>query len=233
MSENKRSVKLKINFGKAGAVLIAVFAALVALDLILKHCEEAYKWEFNVIPKFIEVTYGSHNTGAAFSFLANTAWGRVFFIVLTFIMLGAMTFAFLIIPKRFVVLKTALVMVAAGAFGNLIDRLAFGYVRDFVWMNIFGGWACCNFADFYIVLGVILAVIDILFFNEWAVFPLTKGAKERVKQKEIAAAERKAAAEKGAELPPESQPQSEVKPPETEAQEKLPPQTEADGKEGE
>lgn len=221
MSENKRSVKLKINFGKAGAVLLAVFAALVALDLILKYCEEAYEWDFTVIPKFIEVTHGSHNTGAAFSFLADTAWGRIFFIVLTFIMLGVMTFVFLILPKRFVVLKTALVMVAAGAFGNLVDRLAFGYVRDFVWMNIFGSWACCNFADFYIVLGVILAVIDILFFNEWAVFPLTKKAKERVKQKELAAAEKESLAAEGADITPETQPQSEVKPPE------------ADGKEGE
>lgn len=231
MSENKTRRKLKISIGKSGAILIAVFAALLALDLILKYCEEAYKWDFTVIPKFIEVSYGSRNTGAAFSFLADTEWGRVFFIVLTFIMLAAMIFGFLILPKRFVILKTALVMVASGALGNLVDRLAFAYVRDFVWMNIFGNWACCNFADFYIVLGVILAIVDVLFLDEWAVFPLTKKAKERVERKELAAAE-------SAQIKEDSAPvQTDARPREEKAQEiaeaEQSPRTEADDEKGE
>lgn len=231
MSENKTRRKLKISIGKSGAILIAVFAALLALDLILKYCEEAYKWDFTVIPKFIEVSYGSRNTGAAFSFLADTEWGRVFFIVLTFIMLAAMIFGFLILPKRFVILKTALVMVASGALGNLVDRLAFAYVRDFVWMNVFGNWACCNFADFYIVLGVILAIVDVLFLDEWAVFPLTKKAKERVERKELAAAE-------SAQIKEDSAPvQTDARPREEKAQEiaeaEQSPQTEADDEKGE
>ncbi len=231
MSENKPRRKLKISIGKSGAILIAVFAALLALDLILKYCEEAYKWDFTVIPKFIEVSYGSRNTGAAFSFLADTEWGRVFFIVLTFIMLAAMIFGFLILPKRFVILKIALVMVASGALGNLVDRLAFAYVRDFVWMNVFGNWACCNFADFYIVLGVILAIVDVLFLDEWAVFPLTKKAKERVERKELAAAE-------SAQIKEDSAPvQTDARPREEKAQEiaeaEQSPRTETDDEKGE
>ncbi|MDE7401102.1 MAG: hypothetical protein K2N17_03510, partial [Clostridia bacterium] len=63
----------------------------------------------------------------------------------------------------------------------------FQSVREFVWVNIFGSWACCNYADFWIVFGVIYAVIDILFINEWAVFPLTKSAKAAAKARELAA----------------------------------------------
>lgn len=185
MSEKKK-IKLKAHFGKVSAILIAVFAVLLTLDLVLKFCEEKYEWKFMVIPKLIEVSYGSHNTGAAFSFLADTEWGRIFFIVLTFLMLAVMTAAFVLLPERFIGLKTSIVMIASGALGNLIDRLAFGYVRDFVWMNIFGSWACCNFADFWIVLGVILAVIDILFLDEWAVFPLTPSAKKAAKERGLA-----------------------------------------------
>ena len=44
----------------------------------------------------------------------------------------------------------------------------------------------CNFADFWIVLGVVLAVVDMLFLNEWAVFPLTKKAKAAQKAREQA-----------------------------------------------
>ena len=185
MSEKKK-FKIKIHFGKVSAILIAVFVVLLTTDLVLKYCEEAYHWSFNVIPGLINVEYGSQNTGAAFSFLSDTEWGRIFFIVITFIMLIVMIAAFLLLPERFVGLKVALVMVAAGALGNLVDRLWLQYVRDFVWVNIFGSWACCNFADFWIVFGVIYAVIDILFINEWAVFPLTKTAKEAAKARELA-----------------------------------------------
>ena len=189
MSEKKK-FKLKVHFGKVSAILIAVFAVLLTTDLVLKFCEEKYNWNFTVIPKLIWVESGSHNYGAAFSFLSDTEWGRIFFIVLTFIMLGVMVAAFLLLPERFVGFKTALAMLASGALGNLIDRLAFGYVRDFVWVNIFGNWACCNFADFWIVFGVIWAVIDIMFLNEWAVLPLTKSAREAAKKRELAEKEK-------------------------------------------
>ncbi|MDE6075535.1 MAG: signal peptidase II [Clostridia bacterium] len=190
MSEKKK-FKLKIHFGKISAILIAVFVVLLTADLVLKYCEETYNWTFKVIPGLIYVESGSRNTGAAFSFLSDTEWGRIFFIVITFIMLIVMIAAFLLLPERFVGLKVALVMVAAGALGNLVDRLWLQSVRDFVWVNIFGSWACCNFADFWIVFGVIYAVIDILFINEWAVFPLTKTAKEAAKARELAVKQEK------------------------------------------
>lgn len=182
MADKKRRIKIKVRFGKIAAIMIAVFAVLLTIDLVLKECEVSYGWNFTVIPKLIWVQSGQKNFGAAFSFLSNTEWGRIFFIILTFLMLAAMIFVFLILPERFVILKLALAMISAGALGNLIDRLAFGYVRDFVWVNMLFSEACCNFADFWIVFGVILAIIDVLFLNEWAVLPLTKKAKAWAKE---------------------------------------------------
>lgn len=178
MAGNGKNLKLKISLGKSGLILIAVFALLLTADLVLKYCAWLYGWEFTVIPKVIEVVPMQYNSGAAFSFLDDKAWAWVFFIVLTFIMLAVMVAAFLLIPKRFTVLKTAIVLIAAGAVGNLVDRLAFHCVRDFVDVWLFGSMACCNFADFWIVFGVILAIVDVLFLDEWAVLPLTKKAKE-------------------------------------------------------
>lgn len=183
MAKGNKQFKLKFHFGKLSAILIAVLAVLITTDLVLKYCEEKFKWVFTVIPKLIWVEYGGRNTGAAFSFLASTEWGRIFFIILTFIMVFAMVFAFILLPERFVGLKIAITLIVSGAIGNLVDRLAFAYVRDFVWVNIFGTPAHCNFADFWIVFGVIIAIIDILFINEWAIFPLTKRAKAAQKQR--------------------------------------------------
>ncbi len=176
-----------MHFGKVSIILIAVCAALIALDLILKYFEEAQSWNFTVIPGFIWVESGHRNPGAAFSFLANADWGQTFLSVFTVVLLAVIIAAFVFIPERFVLLKTALAMIVAGAIGNLVDRLWLSEVRDFVWVGI-GSWgAYCNFADFFIVFGVIIAVIDFLFLNEWALIPLTKRAKaarEREKQKE-------------------------------------------------
>ncbi|MGN0817596.1 MAG: signal peptidase II [Candidatus Coproplasma sp.] len=169
--------KFKPQFGKISIITIAVFAVLLAADLVLKWCEEEFLWNFTVIPKLITVESGVRNPGAAFSFLASAEWGQTFLIIITVIMLVLLIGCFVVLPERFVLLKLALAMVVSGAVGNLVDRIAFGNVRDFVWVNMFGNWACCNFADFWIVFGVIIAAVDLLFLNEWAVFPLTKRAK--------------------------------------------------------
>lgn len=189
MSEDKKKLKLKISIGKFGLILIAVFAVLLTADLVLKYCAQRYEWEFTVIPKVIEVVRVQYNTGAAFSFLYDKAWAQTFFIIITFIMLAVMAAAYLLIPKRFVVLKTAVILIMAGAMGNLVDRLAFGRVRDFVNVWMFGKMACCNFADFWITFGVVIAVIDMLFLNEWAAFPLTKRAKAAQKAQKQAKAD--------------------------------------------
>ena len=169
--------KIKLHFGKVGVILLFVCAALVAADLILKYFEEAQDWNFTVIPSLIWVEHGHHNYGAAFSFLANADWGQTFLTVFSIALLAVLITAFLFLPERFVFLKTAVVLIIAGAIGNLADRLMFGYVRDFVWVNMLFTSACCNFADFFIVFGVIFAAVDFLFLNEWALIPLTKKAK--------------------------------------------------------
>ncbi len=169
--------KLKLNIGWKSLILIGVCVVLVLIDLLTKIFEERDNWNFTVIPKFIEVASGSRNPGCAFSFLAEAAWGQTFLIVVTFIMLAVLIAVFTVLPERFILLKVAISMITAGAVGNLIDRIAYREVRDFIGINMFGSMVSCNFADFWIVFGTIVAIIDILFINEWALIPLTKQAK--------------------------------------------------------
>ncbi|MDE6597512.1 MAG: signal peptidase II [Clostridia bacterium] len=186
--------KFKFNIGLKSIILIGVSVALVLVDLLTKIFEERDGWNFTVIPKFIIVDSGSRNPGCAFSFLADSSWGQSFLIAMTFIMLAVLIALFIFLPERFTLLKVAIALVAAGAIGNLIDRIAYREVRDFVEIKMFGNMTSCNFADFWIVFGTIIAVIDILFINEWSLLPLTKSAREaqekRKNEKEAAKAEK-------------------------------------------
>ncbi len=179
--------KLRVHIGLKSIILAGVCIVLILVDLLTKIFEERYNWNFIVIPNFIEVEGGSvhRNPGCAFSFLANASWGQGFLIAMTFILLAVLIAVYIFLPERFTLIKVALSMIIAGAIGNLIDRLAYRQVRDFVGVNMFGNMVFCNFADFWITFGTALAILDIMFINEFALFPLTKKAKAaQAKRKE-------------------------------------------------
>lgn len=182
--------KLKPNFGVKSIILLAVCAVLVAIDLLTKFFAKQYAWDVVIIPGWIELD-GSipNNQGCAFSFLNNNPQiGQPLLISLTIVMLIVLALLYVFLPERFTLMKITLSIVIAGAIGNLVDRLAFRSVRDFIGLNMqfdTQRLVYCNFADFCIVIGAILAVLDLMFLGEWAVFPLTKTAKAaQAKQKE-------------------------------------------------
>jgi len=110
----------------------------------------------NIIPNFFSLTY-VHNEGAAFSMLIGARW---FFVIIAIIFLNVI-FQYFIKNKE---LKTKEIiiysMLLSGILGNLIDRILYGYVIDFLDFNIFGyNFAIFNLADTYIVVSIILIII--------------------------------------------------------------------------
>lgn len=192
--------KLKPQIGPFGAFLIVVCSLLILVDILTKYFEEKNMWNFTVIKGWIEIS-SRRNPGCAFSFLdENPEIGQPILITLTMIMLAVLIVIFIFTPERSKLLKTALAVVIAGAVGNLIDRFIFREVRDFIGLNMLfnGNLVYCNFADFCIVIGAALVVIDLLFLDDWAVFPLTKRAKaaqKKRREEEEAEAAQKAAEE--------------------------------------
>lgn len=103
-----------------------------------------------------------HNTGAAFSFLADAGgWQRWFFAVIAIVV---STVIFLWIKRLEQHEKwqaIALALILGGAIGNVIDRIWLGYVVDFIqvyyqqWY-----WPAFNIADSAIFIGVVMIVID-------------------------------------------------------------------------
>ncbi len=99
------------------------------------------------------------NTGALFSFLSSASWSNIFFIILSVLLVAGMIYLFHEYPK----LRLSLSFLLAGAVGNLIDRIRLGAVVDFI---DFRFWPIFNFADMFILTGIILAFIVLLKHEE-------------------------------------------------------------------
>jgi signal peptidase II len=103
-----------------------------------------------------------HNTGAAFSFLSDAGgWQRYFFSGVAVVISIALVVWLLRLSPGQWLLALALGLILGGAIGNLWDRLAHGYVVDFISVH-YGGWyfPAFNIADSAISVGAACLLLD-------------------------------------------------------------------------
>lgn len=102
------------------------------------------------------------NRGAAWGFLSNYegSWRRGFFITVGLIAVCFILFLVVRAEPERLLLITSLGFVIGGAFGNIIDRIRYGYVVDFIAWHPFFAWPTFNIADSLICVGVGLLFID-------------------------------------------------------------------------
>lgn len=113
--------------------------------------------ELAFIPGLLQLTH-VHNYAAAFSMFGGM---RIPIIIITCIVCAAIIVALIIKKPRGVWQRFALMLVLGGAVGNLIDRIALGYVVD-MFQTLFMNFPVFNIADCAIVVGGILFCICIL-----------------------------------------------------------------------
>ncbi|MCB2202674.1 signal peptidase II [bacterium] len=94
-----------------------------------------------------------HNTGAAFGMFQS---GGLIFGILAVLVSGFIIYYYPQIPQDEKLMRVALALQMAGALGNLIDRIFFGFVTDFVSM---GNFAVFNVADSCITVGVGILIL--------------------------------------------------------------------------
>lgn len=102
------------------------------------------------------------NTGAAFSILSNNTW---LLSAISVIFVIAVLVYRIVAKPRGLLLNIALVLFFAGALGNAIDRIAYGYVVDFISIKWFD-FPVFNIADMAIVMGAVTAIIYVMFFDK-------------------------------------------------------------------
>ena len=146
---------------------LAIATAIVVVDQIVKHLVIArleLHESVRVIPDFLNLTR-VHNYGAAFGLLnaADLPFKAVLLAAVAAVSLGALAWYGLTLPPDQRLARTGLALIVAGAAGNLIDRIRFGYVVDFV-DAYWRGWHfwAFNVADAAITIGVSLMILDLL-----------------------------------------------------------------------
>jgi len=146
--------------------LLAISLIVIILDQVSKYYMRHHLGLYQVLPfmKYWNWTL-AYNEGAAFSFLANQGgWQKILFGIVAFVV--AIGLVYYILNKAYSGLAgLALSFILGGAIGNLIDRILFGKVTDFIdWYFQTHHWPAFNVADTFVTIGVTLLIIENLFF---------------------------------------------------------------------
>ena len=166
MSETHTMPQEKITSRKIpGLLLLMIVICIVVLDQITKFQAVANLELGERITVFTGFDlWRVHNYGAAFSFLSDAGgWQRWLLAAVSLVASVVISVWLWRLPKTQRLLAIALAVLLAGAVGNLIDRLLFGYVVDFISVY-YADWrfATFNIADAAISIGAALLVLDIV-----------------------------------------------------------------------
>lgn len=115
---------------------------------------------YSVVDGVFELHY-LENNGAAFGILQGQ---KFFFLFIAAIILGMIIYVLFKMPyqKKYIKLHITLVLIASGAIGNLIDRIRYDYVVDFLYFSLIN-FPVFNVADIYVTLAAFFLVILLLF----------------------------------------------------------------------
>ncbi|MDQ7986727.1 signal peptidase II [Pseudomonas sp. G34] len=154
---------MSARFGKLGWVWLSV--VVFVIDQITKfwfdNNLQMYE-RITVIPQVLDWTL-AYNTGAAFSFLAGASgWQRWLFTLIAVVVSVVLVVWLKRLKPDETWLAVGLALVLGGALGNLVDRVIFGHVVDFILVHWQSSWyfPAFNIADSAITVGAILLALD-------------------------------------------------------------------------
>ena len=130
-----------------------------------------------VLIKNVFELYYLENRGAAFGIFQGK---RVIFLIITIIILLFLAYCFWRIPytRKYATLRGVLVLIAAGAVGNFIDRMYNGYVVDFFYFELID-FPVFNVADIYVTTAAIALIILVIFYYKDEDFEFLGGKKAK------------------------------------------------------
>lgn len=143
---------------------LSSIVALILLDQYTKYLAVIHlkdKAVLNIINGVLELNY-LENTGAAFGMLQNQ---KAFFIFVAIVILSVIAYILFKTPddRKYTILHILLSLIAAGAIGNMIDRIRYDYVVDFIYFVLIN-FPIFNVADIYVSISAVVLVILLLFY---------------------------------------------------------------------
>jgi signal peptidase II len=149
-------------FGRLGWLWISVLVLIVdqTSKYYFEHSLELYQ-QIVVIPNYFSWML-AYNTGAAFSFLADSGgWQRWLFAMIAVVVSAVLIVWLKRLGRNDTWLAIALALVLGGALGNLYDRIVLGHVIDFIFVHWHEhGFPAFNVADSGITVGAIMLALD-------------------------------------------------------------------------
>jgi len=152
-------------FKKARQLITFIISVclLVGIDQFTKYLAETKlkgHSPFVIIKGVFELSY-LRNTGAAWGILSG---GRIILIIFTCIVLIIIAFILYRTPteKKYLPFRCVLVLLCAGATGNLIDRIVNSYVNDFIYFRLID-FPIFNVSDIYVSVSMCFLIILIFF----------------------------------------------------------------------
>ena len=140
---------------------IAVLTELDQITKVLAESKLMGKPDFKVIGDAFVFSY-LRNEGAAWGMLS----GKInLFLIFTVIVVLLVTYVIINLPvtKKYVPLLITCTLLVSGAAGNFIDRVRFGYVRDFIYFKLIN-FPVFNVADCYVVIATFSLILLFFFF---------------------------------------------------------------------
>ena len=139
-------------------VVIPIVLGIILCDLLTKHFvisgRELGETE-SVIAGLFNFTY-VQNFGAAWSMFSGNG---TFLLVMSFVFVSVLMVFYFLERKNGVLFHVGWALILGGAIGNLVDRIAFGYVRDFIQFDFWKAFPVFNVADIALTFGVILLLV--------------------------------------------------------------------------
>lgn len=144
-------------------ISLAIGLLLAALDQVIKYfisTDLKPVGTVTVIDNILDFTY-VENSGVAFGMFSGMRW---IFIALTAVLICAIVIYIFRKKPQSKLFYACVALIVGGGIGNLIDRIFYGYVIDYISLSFFN--PVCNFADYCITAGTVLLVIYVLFFTK-------------------------------------------------------------------
>lgn len=143
---------------------VVLMIVLIIIDQITKYLAVIHlkdKPALNIINEVLELNY-LENKGAAFGMLQNQ---KIFFVFVAIIILGVIAYILYKTPdaKKYTIMHILLTLIAAGAIGNMIDRIRLDYVVDFIYFVLIN-FPIFNVADIYVTVATVILIFVLLFY---------------------------------------------------------------------
>jgi signal peptidase II len=166
MPEGKTSPKGALpSMGVKPFLLIAGLVVLLdQVSKLLVRAQIPIYHSITVIPGFFNLTH-VRNPGGAFGFMAAGSQGfrTLLFVGVSTVAMGLIVYFYHQTPRSHPYLSAALAMIFGGAVGNLIDRLRFGEVVDFLDVHLGAyHWPAFNVADSAITVGIAIFILHVV-----------------------------------------------------------------------